>query len=151
AIALLLNGWTALAPNCTCHSAAQLQVIVCGVHDCIGRCLGEIALPESYLAAPFGCHRGRHLQFTPDSSAIIRTVGDDPNAAGEEDANRPRDGTCARTMRRTGVWMRPSPAPSRALPPGRHRNLSDRNRPALCDGCDLVANHGVDLRFDGQS
>src|SRR5215469_10132673 len=151
AIALLLNRWTAIATNCACHPGAQLQVIVCGVHDSIGRCLVEIALPESYLAAPFGCHRARHLQFTPDSSAIIRAVGDDPNAGGGEEAKRPGDRTCARTMRGTGVWLQPSPAASCSLPAGRHRNLSDRNRPALYDGCDLVANHGVDLQFDGQS
>src|SRR5262249_42276260 len=124
AIAFLLNRWTTLAPNCARHSAAQLQVIICGVHDCIGRCLGEITLPESYLVAPFGSHRARLLQFTPDSSAIIRAVRDDPKSRRDEETKRPGDRVRARTLRSAGLGMRPSRAPSGALPAGRHRNLS---------------------------
>src|SRR5262245_48138506 len=131
AIAFLLNRWTALAPNCARHAPSQLQVIVCGVHDCIGRCLGEIALPERYLVAPFGSHRAHLLPLTRDWSAIIRAVGDDPKTGGDEETKSPRDRTCARTVRSTGVWMRPSRALSGALPAGRHRKFSDCDRPAL--------------------
>src|SRR5215472_9862550 len=116
AIAFFLNRRTSLAPNRARHAPAQLQVIVCGVHDCIGRCLGQIAVPESYLVAPFGSHRAHLLQCIPDWSAIIRAVRDDPKTGGDEDTKKPGDHTCARPMRSTGVWMRPSGALSGALP-----------------------------------
>src|SRR5208282_5626464 len=57
AVGFLLDGRAAFSPDRAGHAAAELQIIVRGIDDRVGRRLGKIALADSDPVTPSACHR----------------------------------------------------------------------------------------------
>src|SRR5260370_41233104 len=65
-VAFLLDTRAALDANRAGHPASQHQVVVRGIDDRVDSRLGQIALPDRHLPAPFIGHLASSLWFVSD-------------------------------------------------------------------------------------